>query len=99
MKITGQNPSIAKELATGQAKSKEVSRDKESGEASRLQNGGSVKTSSFTLDKIQDRIDAEPDIRLDKVEELKAQIKNGQYKVDFEGLAEKLINDSLKEDV
>jgi len=99
MKIAGQNPSIAKELAAEQAKSKEMSQDKGSGEANRLQNGGSVKTSSFTLDKIKERLDVEPDIRSDKVDELKAQIKSGQYQVDFDGLAEKMINDSLNEDL
>ena len=98
MKVTGQNPAVAKELATGQAKSKEVSRDGQSEKADHLQASGSVKTSSFTLDKIKNRIDAEPDVRSDRVAELKAQIQNGQYKVDFDGLAEKMIKDSLNED-
>jgi negative regulator of flagellin synthesis FlgM len=40
-----------------------------------------------------------PDVRHDKVSALKAKIKNGQYKVDSEKVAEKMLEDSLSNDV
>ncbi|MBF0286393.1 MAG: flagellar biosynthesis anti-sigma factor FlgM [SAR324 cluster bacterium] len=99
MKITGQNPAVAKELTTGQTKGKETSLDKQAGKADNLAGQGSVKTSAFTLDKIKERIAAEPDVRADRVAELKAQIKDGQYKVDAQEIAQKMLTESLREDI
>lgn len=98
MKIVGQNASIAKDLSTGQAKSKELSRDGQSSSLENLKGNGSVKTSAFTLNKIKDAIATAPDVRADRVAELKAQIESGQYKVDIPGLAEKMLTDSISED-
>ncbi len=99
MKIAGQNPNIAKELTTGQAKGKEMSVEQQAGRAGQLKGQGSVKTSEFTLNKIKERIAAEPDVRADRVAELKAQIKGGQYKVNAQELAQKMLTDSLREDI
>lgn len=98
MKIAGQNSAIAKELSTGQTKSKEVSRDGQSSNVENLKGNGSITTSNFTLNKIKNIIAAEPDVRADRVAELKAQIQSGEYQVDFSGLADKMINDSMTED-
>ncbi len=99
MKISGHNAPGAQELTTGQARSKELSGDKDARQAGQLQKQGSVKTSTFVLNKIQDRIAAEPDVRADRVAELKAQIKSGDYKIDPQALASKMLTDSLREDV
>ena len=42
---------------------------------------------------------ASPDVRAQKVAELKAAIKNGTYKVDNKELAEKMIRSALEDDV
>ena len=40
-----------------------------------------------------------PDIRMDRVEELKARIKNGEYKVDPEKVAEGIAREALMDDL
>lgn len=98
MKVAGQSPNIAKELTTGQTKNKE-SASEGRGKADQLLENGSVKTSAFTLNKIKERIAVEPEVRQDRVAELKAQIQQGEYEVDFQGLAKKMLTESLKDDV
>lgn len=41
------------------------------------------------------QLDSVPDVREDKVAELREQIENGTYEVDSEKLAEKMITDSI----
>ena len=41
------------------------------------------------------QLDSVPDVRKDKVAELREQIENGTYEVDSEKLAEKMITDSI----
>ena len=58
-----------------------------------------VKTSTFVMDKIKSLIKAEPEVRSDKVAELKASIKSGEYKVDSDRLAKKMLEDAFQEDI
>ena len=58
-----------------------------------------VKTSTFVMEKIKNLINAEPEVRSDKVAELKDKIKSGEYKVDSEKLAKKMIEDAFQEDI
>ena len=60
---------------------------------------GPIKTASFVIDKMKARIASEPEVRSDRVAELKEQIKRGEYKVDPQQLAGKMLVESLKEDV
>ncbi|MBF0280154.1 MAG: flagellar biosynthesis anti-sigma factor FlgM [SAR324 cluster bacterium] len=100
MKVTGQNQNIAKELTTEQSRSKEVSNNKNTGADGPhgAMGTSSVKTSAFVLKKINERIAAEPEVRQDRVAELKAQIASGDYKIDAHGLAGKMLSESLLED-
>ena len=50
-------------------------------------------------DKIKLSIAWGPEVRSDLVAELKEQIKRGEYKVDPQNLAGKMLVESLKEDV
>ena len=97
MKVTGQSPNIAKELNTAQTKNKETASDSPKADE-RLKNE-SVKTSAFTLNKIKEKIAGEPEVRQERVDALKAQIQKGEYEVDFQGLASKMLKESLQEDV
>ena len=54
---------------------------------------------TFSITKIKDRIEAEPDVNIDKVNEIRARLKNGEYEVDTRKLASNLIKDSLIEDI
>lgn len=40
-----------------------------------------------------------PDIRMDRVEELKAKLKNGEYKIDAEKIAEGIAKEALLDDL
>ena len=40
-----------------------------------------------------------PDVRMDRVEELKAKLKNGEYKVDPELIAEGIVKEALMDDL
>ena len=95
MKITGQQPPITKETQAGQVQSKETlvsSKKLDSVDAQK-----SVKTSSFATEKLKNRVNQEPEVRAEKVAELKAKIAKGEYKVDAHKLAEKMISESLKD--
>jgi len=58
-----------------------------------------VTTSSFTIDKLKQRIAAEPEIRMDKVASLRDQLRNGEYKVDTARLADKMLTEALNEEL
>ena len=53
----------------------------------------------FVTDKIKLSIASEPEVRSDRVAELKEQIKSGDYKVDAKKMAKNLLVESLKEDL
>ena len=57
---------------------------------------------SETAKRVQDakaRLDAVPDVRSDKVAELKNQIENGTYEIKPDKIADKMIRDSLLNDL
>jgi negative regulator of flagellin synthesis FlgM len=57
---------------------------------------------SNTAKKIQEaqkQLEAIPDVREDKVAELKEQIENGTYKIDEEKIADKILKDELFKDL
>lgn len=47
--------------------------------------------------RIHDVISATPDVREDKVNELKAKIESGNYRIDHDAVAGKIIDDVLEE--
>ena len=65
----------------------------------RSANAGNVKTSSFTINRARERIDAEPDVNMERVNALKAAIRKGEYQVDSTKLADNLLKNSLFEDI
>ena len=94
MKITGQKPTVLQDVKGGQRKESDQAHQKDG-----LQSvDESVKTSSFAMDKMKLRISAEPEVRSDRVAELKGQIKSGEYEVDPQKLAGKILVESLRED-
>ena len=58
-----------------------------------------IKTSTFIQSKIKIAIDAEPEIRTELVKNYKEQIKSGEYKIDPDEVASKMISDALEEDL
>ena len=97
MKITGQQPPEFHGVKGGAGKDSQKATDR-----SGALHGSSeppVKTSTFVMNKIKSLINAEPEVRSDKVAELKARIKSGEYKVDSERLAKKMLEDAFQEDI
>ena len=54
--------------------------------------------SNLTVSRMRDRIQAEPDVNVEKVKALKAMIKKGEYNVDTAKLANKMLKESALED-
>ena len=97
MKITGQQPPEFHGVKGGTSKDNQKTTDR-SGKTSGTAEPP-VKTSTFVLNKIKGRISAEPEVRADRVAELKAKIKSGEYQVDSQRLAKTMLEDALKEDM
>ena len=97
MKITGQQPPEFHGVKGGSGKDNQKATDR----SGTLPGSGEppVKTSTFVMNKIKSRINAEPEVRAEIVAELKGRIKSGEYKVDSERLAKKLIEDAFQEDI
>ena len=97
MKITGQQPPEFHGVKGGAGKDNQKASDRSgtlpvSGEPP-------VKTSTFVMNKIKSLINSEPEVRADRVAELKDRIKSGEYKVDSEKLAKKMLEDAFQEDI
>jgi len=97
MKITGQQPPEFHGVKGGTAKDSQKTADR-SGLTSETSEPP-VKTSTFVMNKIKGRISTEPEVRADRVAELKDKIKNGEYQVDAQRLAKMMLEDALQEDI
>ena len=97
MKITGQQPPEFHGVKGGAGKDNQKVADR----SGALPSSGEphVKTSTFVMNKIKSQINAEPEVRADRVAELKAKIKSGEFKVDSERLAKKMLEDAFQEDI
>ncbi len=97
MKITGQQPPEFHGVKGGTGKDNQKASDR----SGALAGSGepTVKTSTFVMNKIKNRINAEPEVRADRVSDIKDKIKSGEYKVDSEGLAKKMLEDAFQEDI
>ena len=97
MKITGQQPPEFHGVKGGTGKDNQKTADR----SVTLSGSGEppVKTSTFVMNKIKSQINAEPEVRADKVAEFKARIKNGEYKVDSKSLSKKMLEDAFQEDI
>lgn len=96
MKVTGQQPTVLQDVKGGHRK--------ETVDQAHLKDGplpadDSVKTSSFAMNKMKLRISAEPEVRPERVAELKAKLKSGEYQVDPQKLAGSMLLESLQEDI
>lgn len=94
MKIDGQSPKVP-------VQDKNVHRDKKaaSSETRKATDLQKIDSKQFSVHKIKGKIDAEPDIDLEKVKAIKAKINSGEYQVDTKKLANNLLKNSLLEDI
>lgn len=99
MKITGQDPAKTAELTLGKTKGKEAQATPASKKREPQRPAQLPTTSSLTTTRAREAIRNEPDVRADKVAEVKERLRNGKYQVDAERLAGNMINQSLREDI
>ena len=97
MKITGQQPPEFHGVKGGTGKDNQKAAEREA----TLTGSGEppVKTSTFVMNKIKSLINSEPEVRTDRVAELKNRIKSGEFKVDSEKLAKNMLEDAFQEDI
>jgi negative regulator of flagellin synthesis FlgM len=55
-----------------------------------------LSAASRDIQKIQEVLENTPDVRAEKVQELKSKIESGQYKVDAREIANKMISDLIR---
>ena len=96
MKITGQQPPEFHGVKGGTAKENQKTTDRSWGVGENLETPD--KNSTFVMNKIKNRISTEPEVRADRVADLKAKIKGGEFKVDSQRLAKAMLDDALRED-
>ncbi len=98
MKVTGKHQPNISELTLGKAREKgqkvAPSRSGSTKQAEQVAN-----RASLTMNKIKETIRNEPDVRTERVAELKDRLKSGKYKVDPDQVANKLVTASLREDL
>ena len=96
MKITGQQPPEFHGVKGGTAKENQKTKDRSGGVWENVETP--AKNSTFVMNKIKNRISTEPEVRVDRVADLKAKIKGGEFKVDSQRLAKAMLDDALRED-
>lgn len=98
MKILGQNPAKAAELSGGKAREADQQTARKN---AHLEEGlGQVQhQTTLVTQKLKQAVQNEPDIRVDRVADLKARIQSGKFQVDSERLAGNILLDSLREDL
>jgi flagellar biosynthesis anti-sigma factor FlgM len=98
MKVTGQNPPRAGELTQGKMRETDSRRNPVAGRSTQNPIGVDAPP-SLTTNKVRDAIRNEPDVRADKVADVKRRIQEGSYTMDADRLAKNMINTSLREDL
>jgi flagellar biosynthesis anti-sigma factor FlgM len=102
MKITGQDPAKTAELSLGKTRGKEpapAQAPRRDGKAEAAKPAQLPSTSSLTTTRAREAVRREPDVRADKVADVKERLKSGQYRVDADQLAEAMLNESLRDDI
>jgi flagellar biosynthesis anti-sigma factor FlgM len=98
MKVTGQNTTRAGEISQGKTRESDGRKSQVAGRST--ENPVRVPDRpALTTTKVKDAIRNEPDVRANRVAEVKRRILEGSYQVDAERLARNMINTSLREDL
>ena len=98
MKITGQNPPRTGELTNTKTRETDGKAGSAPGHKTDAPAHGQTRA-SLTMTKVKDAIRQSPDVRADKVAQLRDSLRKGEYAVDTDKLAANMINTSLREDV
>lgn len=99
MKVTGKQPQGISDLTAGKAKDAARKVERQQARPTKEAEDAPNRTSLSTMDKIKESIRNEPDARAERVAELRAKIESGEFKVDSEKLAARILVASLEEDL
>ena len=106
VEIPGNDITIRNKIAQQKVSGKEAAQKATSQSNSSQQNVGSsnnpseqiiLSAKAKNIQKAQETIKSSPDIRTEKVNRIKKEIANGTFKVDSDVLAEKILEDIIKE--
>lgn len=102
MKITDINAkeNVAQYVQNNQATqgAQQVEREKQAAaEQSQATDKVELSAASRDIQKIQEVLKNTPDVRAEKVQELKSKIESGQYRVDAREIANKMISDLIQD--
>ena len=97
MKISGRKPSVTPTSSVGGA-ARSADTQKEA-VATPLSGADDVELSSSLkeIDRAKEALAALPDVRVEKVNEIKPRVDDGSYQVESEALAKKMVDASLRE--
>ena len=98
MKITDQYDPTIRQVKGSDASAKSKASQKANEDGAEVQ-GDKVELSSLAKDvsKARAEVDRTPDIRTEKVESLKEKVHSGEYKVDPDKVAQKMVDEHLSE--
>ena len=99
MKVDGQYPKIPLKDKSDQKGNEKDALSKNKDNLKSADQIKNIKSDTFAVHRLKDKINATEEIDLKKVEALRAQIKKGDYKINAETLADKLLKDSIFEDL
>ncbi|MFO7707640.1 MAG: flagellar biosynthesis anti-sigma factor FlgM [Desulfobacterales bacterium] len=102
MQISDKNQTLSVDAYVNQVQAKQ--KTEQVGEKSGRQQGIKddtvvISDAARRIQEAQKQIQAIPDVRVDKVAELRAQIENGSYELKPDAIAEKMIRESLLNDL
>ncbi|MBI3813423.1 MAG: flagellar biosynthesis anti-sigma factor FlgM [Nitrospinae bacterium] len=102
MKIYGPDQGVVKETKLKEIKNKEAGKEKEAAvKETRVKGGETVVLSEKAkeIQKAKDTANAAPEVRTEKVAELKDRIEKGKYQVNSRDIAEKILKDVASETI
>jgi len=101
MKVTGQQPPKPGDITdVASGKSKEAERKGAQARALAKEGPAPVgNRTSLTTNKVKEVIQSTPDIRADRVAEVRARLMAGTYQVDADKLADRMISEAIEEDL
>lgn len=99
-KTSGSTPSVSGARAAKRAESK--GEEAMSAKTDKLENvepaiGVSLSDTSFQVGEARRQIDAIPDIRASKVDEIRLSVDEGSYKIEGHKVAKKIVDESLRQ--
>ncbi len=102
MQISDKNPTVSVDTYLNQVQAKQKSEpvgDTAGRQQAIKDDTVVISDAARRIQEVQKQLQAIPDVRVDKVAELRAQIENGSYEIKPDAIAGKMIRESLLNDL